>query len=131
MLVGSRAPNPLTTATITANMPAMPKHDPTDHAVLLRNSIGALASRRIDRLTLRAVAIVLLCYEAEPAWTMTRLSAKLDVRRQAVSNACDTLAAEGLIRRAPHPADHRSKLVRLTPSGRALCRSLVRPPKGR
>ncbi|WP_371418621.1 MarR family transcriptional regulator [Acidisoma sp. S159] len=85
----------------------------------------------MDRFTLRALAALLVCYDSEAEWTLTKLSAKLGIPRQAGSHALKRLASEGLIRRAPHPVDGRVTLLQLTPSGRALCSSLAKPSKTR
>ncbi|WP_371418620.1 MarR family transcriptional regulator [Acidisoma sp. S159] len=84
----------------------------------------------MHRLTLRAVAVLLLlCYNAEPPWTMASLSVKLGIPQGATSYALDRLAAEGLLRRVPHPSDGRVRLALLTQSGRGLCRKLVTASK--
>jgi DNA-binding MarR family transcriptional regulator len=100
----------------------LPAHDPT---ALLQSSIDALIRGGLHRRTLRAVAVLLLCYEAEPPWTMTSLSVTLGIPERVASRTLDRLAAEGLLRRVPHPSDGRISLLRLTRSGRALCRSLA------
>lgn len=86
--------------------------------VFLQNSIDALLHRGMDRFTLRALAILLLCYDTELAWTLTRLSVKLGIPRQAGSHTLERLIGEGFIRRVPHLVDRRVMLLRLTTSGR-------------
>lgn len=54
--------------------------------------------------------------EAEPA----RLAEFAQIPRQTMTTMLDSMERNGLLRRTPHPADRRRKIVRLTPEGEAL-----------
>jgi hypothetical protein len=43
----------------------MVQHPVTDYAVQLQNSIDALLHRGMDRFTLRALGILLICYDGK------------------------------------------------------------------
>ena len=59
--------------------------------------------------------------DIEPAM----LSDTLFIPRQTITSLLDQLEKNGLIRREPHPADRRRKLVSLTPAGREFAREVV------
>ena len=50
--------------------------------------------------------------------TVPEVAEKLNVSRQFVQKVCDNLAWEGILQYAENPRHKRSKLVRVTPSGR-------------
>jgi DNA-binding MarR family transcriptional regulator len=54
--------------------------------------------------------------DAEPA----RLAEFAQIPRQTMTTMLDSMERNGLLRRTPHPADRRRKLVRLTPDGERL-----------
>ena len=55
------------------------------------------------------------------------LTRELDVERATVSAVIAALVRKGLIEQAPNPNDQRQKLLRITPAGIALWRSLPDP----
>jgi DNA-binding MarR family transcriptional regulator len=54
---------------------------------------------------------------------VSRLAAEVGSRPTTMTTVLDRLAARGLLRRTPHPADRRSFLVELTPAGRRTART--------
>jgi DNA-binding MarR family transcriptional regulator len=96
--------------------------------MLLQIGINALVRGGLPRMTMRTVATLLSCYDAEPPMTMTHLSVALGISNEGASNTLERLVTDGLVERVPHQTDKRVALVRLTPSGRTLCRRLVRAP---
>jgi DNA-binding MarR family transcriptional regulator len=63
--------------------------------------------------------LALLSFTREGALPMAKASARLQVHPTSVTNSVDRLERAGLVRRAAHPADGRTKLVEITPQGRA------------
>lgn len=63
--------------------------------------------------------LALLSFTRDGALPMARASARLQVHPTSVTNSVDRLERAGLVRRAAHPADGRTKLVEITPQGRA------------
>ena len=63
--------------------------------------------------------LALLSFTKEGALPMAKASARLQVHPTSVTNTVDRLERAGLVRRAAHPADGRTKLVEITPQGRA------------
>jgi DNA-binding MarR family transcriptional regulator len=57
--------------------------------------------------------------------TMGELSQRLMVTGANVTGITDQLETEGLVKRAPHPADRRAFAVQLTPRGRRLFRRMA------
>jgi DNA-binding MarR family transcriptional regulator len=55
--------------------------------------------------------------------TVTELAEHLDVTRQAAAQLADELVAKGYVRREPHPADARARLITLTSKGWACTRA--------
>jgi DNA-binding MarR family transcriptional regulator len=55
------------------------------------------------------------------------LTRELEVERATVSAVIAALVRKGLIEQEPHPDDQRQKLLRITPAGIALWRSLPDP----
>lgn len=64
--------------------------------------------------------LTLLGFSRDGALPMASATARLQVHPTSVTNTADRLAADGLIRREPHPTDGRSTLLVLTPAGRDL-----------
>jgi DNA-binding MarR family transcriptional regulator len=63
--------------------------------------------------------LALLSFTREGALPMAKASARLQVHPTSVTNSVDRLERAGLVRRVAHPADGRTKLVEITPQGRA------------
>ncbi|OBB58869.1 MarR family winged helix-turn-helix transcriptional regulator [Mycolicibacterium monacense] len=55
------------------------------------------------------------------------LARKLDITTRSVTEAVDALERDGLVRRAPDPADRRAVLVSLTDRGSAVIDAAVQP----
>lgn len=62
--------------------------------------------------------LALLSFTRHGALPMAKASARLQVHPTSVTNTVDRLERAGLVRRAPHPEDGRTKLVEITPEGR-------------
>lgn len=63
--------------------------------------------------------LALLSFTREGALPMAKASARLQVHPTSVTNSVDRLERAGLVRRSAHPEDGRTKLVEITPQGRA------------
>jgi DNA-binding MarR family transcriptional regulator len=61
-----------------------------------------------------------LCARAREPLTLKFIAQSLGVTPAAVTDLVRRLVKRGLIELSPNPADHRSRLVTLTPSGRTL-----------
>lgn len=57
---------------------------------------------------------------------MAKASARLQVHPTSVTNSVDRLERAGLVRRAAHPEDGRTRLVEITPRGRAAVEQATR-----
>jgi hypothetical protein len=80
----------------------MAKHPPEpDLFVFLQNCFDALLDKEMHRFTLRALAALLVRYDSEAEWTLTKLSAKLGIPIQASSYTLKRLASEGLVAECP------------------------------
>lgn len=64
--------------------------------------------------------LALLSFTREGALPMAKASARLQVHPTSVTNSVDRLERSGLVTRAAHPADRRTKLVEITPRGRSI-----------
>jgi DNA-binding MarR family transcriptional regulator len=62
--------------------------------------------------------LALLSFTRDGALPMAKASARLQVHPTSVTNTVDRLERAGLVRRAAHPADGRTKLVAITHQGR-------------
>ena len=71
---------------------------------------------------------------AQRPMSMRELAAVLDIDPANATPVVDDLESLGLVRRRPHPADRRAKLVEATPKGRQAARKadgiLLTPPPG-
>ena len=111
--------------------------DPDRTVVLWRRlaSVQRQVARDLDR-TLREGTgfpanwidtLIALAGTPEGRQQMKDLAVQLGMARSGVSDLANQMAGAGLIRREPHPRDHRSVLVVLTPRGRReLRRALPR-----
>jgi DNA-binding MarR family transcriptional regulator len=90
------------------------------HSVYL-NMRGAIqGSIKQHGLLLSEYHTLALCDRAKDPLTLSLIAQSLGVTPAAITDLVRRLAKRGLIRLAPNPADHRSSVVTLTPSGRAL-----------
>ena len=82
---------------------------------------------RIER-TLAPFGLTFARYEVLMLLTFTRtgqmplgkIGQRLQVHPASVTNVIDRLEADGLVRRRPHPTDHRTTLAEITAKGRTL-----------
>ena len=82
---------------------------------------GVLLAERLKPLGLApAQNAVLLVLWQEDGLSQRELVEILDVRQATVAKTLDRMERDGLIARAPHPNDARSKLICLTEKARAL-----------
>jgi DNA-binding MarR family transcriptional regulator len=70
----------------------------------------------------RFEVLALLSFTREGALPMAKASARLQVHPTSVTNSVDRLERAGLVRRAAHPVDGRTKLVAITPQGRGAAK---------
>ena len=68
----------------------------------------------------RYEALVLLAFSREGHLPMSKIGQRLMVHPTSVTNIIQRLAAQGLVERAPNPADGRGMLATITPRGRAV-----------
>lgn len=77
---------------------------------------AALAPHRID---LRELAVLASLAGPDPL-SQQQLAVRLGIDRTTMVAVIDGLEGKGLVARAPHPADRRKNIVRLTAAGRAV-----------
>jgi DNA-binding MarR family transcriptional regulator len=68
----------------------------------------------------RYEALVLLAFSRDGHLPMSKMGQRLMVHPTSVTNIVQRLAAQGLVERAPNPADGRGMLAAITPAGRAV-----------
>jgi DNA-binding MarR family transcriptional regulator len=68
----------------------------------------------------RYEALVLLAFSREGRLPMSKMGRRLMVHPTSVTNIVQRLAAQGLVERAPNPADGRGMLATITPQGRQV-----------
>lgn len=68
----------------------------------------------------RYEALVLLTFSRQGALPMSKIGQRLMVHPTSVTNIVQRLAAQGLVVRAPNPADGRGMLATITPTGREV-----------
>ena len=68
----------------------------------------------------RYEALVLLAFSREGRLPMSKIGQRLMVHPTSVTNIVQRLAANGLVERAPNPADGRGMLATITPEGREV-----------
>jgi len=61
---------------------------------------------------------------SRPSWRMSQLAQQLHLDPSTVTRSIDRLVAHKLVRRVPAADDGRGVQVRVTPSGRALCKKV-------
>jgi MarR family transcriptional regulator, organic hydroperoxide resistance regulator len=103
--------------------PVMPPADDHDLAALCAQLARRLADA--ERPILEAHGLSMWAYVAlshlarAPAGTQLELAQAIRYDKTRLIALLDSLEADGLITRAPDPADRRAKVVALTPEGRA------------
>jgi len=68
----------------------------------------------------RYEALVLLAFSREGHLPMSKIGQRLMVHPTSVTNIVQRLAVQGLVERAPNPADGRGTLAAITPQGREV-----------
>jgi DNA-binding MarR family transcriptional regulator len=68
----------------------------------------------------RYEALVLLAFSRQGRLPMSKIGQRLMVHPTSVTNIIQRLAAQGLVERAPNPADGRGMLATITPRGRTV-----------
>lgn len=68
----------------------------------------------------RYEALVLLAFSLEGRLPMSKIGRRLMVHPTSATNIVQRLAAQGLVERAPNPADGRGTLATITPQGREV-----------
>lgn len=92
---------------------------PADHlAELLLDRMVALVHLKGQHLTLRQLAILFLCVDAEEPQTVGSLTQRLTIARSIVSHDVTRLAAANLVKRKPDPNDRRSAFIVASLAGR-------------
>ncbi len=91
---------------------------------MLRQSMVELVRREGRDLTVRQLAIFLVCYLESGEQTIRGLAATLNVGKPVVTRALDQLAAFDLVRRRGDPRDRRSILVQRTRAGLTFLKEL-------
>jgi DNA-binding MarR family transcriptional regulator len=74
----------------------------------------------------RYEALVLLAFSREGHLPMSKIGQRLMVHPTSVTNIVQRLATQGLVERAPNPADGRGMLATITPEGLAVMESATR-----
>lgn len=105
------------------------------HGLIAMFALRALAQRANDctnetlaPLGLNAAKynyLVVLYLSDTPALTLNELSEHIHTSNATVTSMVKTLEADGFLRRAAHPTDGRSVLVRLTAKGRKIVEAAV------
>jgi DNA-binding MarR family transcriptional regulator len=74
----------------------------------------------------RYEALVLLAFSREGRLPMSKMGKRLMVHPTSVTNIVQRLVGQGLVERAPNPADGRGVLARITPAGRTVMEAATR-----
>ena len=101
-----------------------PSNDPI--VCIFRDTTTELVRREGPDLTLRQLAIFLICYLNSGHHTVRGLAAKLNISKPAVSRSLDRLGQLGLASRLTDQQDRRSILVQRTSRGSSFLRDLVK-----
>src|SRR5579875_3919344 len=123
---------PAQTAPLDAGPAAQPQEDLSGlHTWLIlwkaQRAVEQNAQRSIAGLGLglsEFAALELLLHKGpQPVNTIGK---KILLTSGSITTAIDRLESRGLVRRTPHPTDHRARLVELTPDGRSLIQCAFR-----
>jgi len=97
----------------------MKKTDRSDRLIelLLERTLDLVRQEGRD-LSLRQIAILLVCEAADDLPTVRGLAVHLAIAKPAVTRAINRLQAAGLAKRKADPSDRRSVLIAPTPAGR-------------
>lgn len=78
------------------------------------------ALRPFDLTFARYEALVLLAFSRQGALPLGKMGDRLMLHPTSVTNIVDRLEQQGLVRRAAHPTDRRTKLAHITEDGRRV-----------
>lgn len=95
--------------------------DPIDPVLGLLNGLREFIRHESHDLSLRQMAVLLVCVDAREPQTIGALARHLRIGQPPVSRAVDHLEAAELVRRKTDPKDGRGILVVATPRGRRVC----------
>jgi DNA-binding MarR family transcriptional regulator len=76
-------------------------------------------------LTQRQLALLLIVYLEPPPHTVRALAARLCVTKPVITRALDAMSADGLLARAPDPADKRSIVIKRTVGGSSYLEAMA------
>jgi DNA-binding MarR family transcriptional regulator len=88
---------------------------------LLRTCVLNLVREKVRDLSLRQLAVLLVCNSTDDPQTVRGLARHLVLQKPVVTRGADRLEAAGLLRRKRDPADARSVLLVVIPAGRRYC----------
>lgn len=75
--------------------------------------------RDLELTFARYEVLMLLHFSSRGALPLVTIGSRLQVHPTSVTSAVDRLERQGLVARAPHPTDRRTKLAEITDAGRA------------
>jgi DNA-binding MarR family transcriptional regulator len=101
-------------------------HDTAEPREAFADHIVSLVQADRHELSLRQLAVLLLCSEASQPQTIRGMAAVLGIHKPAVTRAVDRLEMVGYAQRVDDTADRRSVWVQITPSGLAFLRNPAR-----
>lgn len=81
---------------------------------------------RAHGLTYMSLYILETIYATQDC-TQARISEQTVYAKQTVNMVIDSFQNRGWVRRDPNPNDRRSKLIRLTPAGKAVAQQIIEP----
>lgn len=85
---------------------------------LLFDRVVALVHLKDRDFSLRQLAVLAICVDAQEPPTVRGLARHLGIAKPAVTRAINRLEAAKLVRRKPDPSDRRSILIVPSPAGR-------------
>jgi DNA-binding MarR family transcriptional regulator len=101
---------------------------------LSRHPFGASGRYRSDDdrdLSLRQMAVLLVCQSADQPQTVRGLAQHLDIAKPPVTRAVDRLERAGLAARQENPAEGRSILITITAAGRRFSNKFAGATSGK
>ena len=95
---------------------------PTDDLVeLLWERVLEIVHQKGRDLSLRQLAVLLVCCSTDEPQTVRGLAHRLQIQKAAITRAADRLEEAGLAKRQDDLRDRRSVLITATPAGRRYC----------
>ena len=95
--------------------------DADDPAAALLRGLREFIRHESHDLSLRQMAVLILCVDARESQTVGAIARHLQIRQPPVSRAIDHLERAELVKRKTNPKDGRGIWVLPTPRGRRLC----------